>query len=290
MRIGLWIDELAPSLDDMISFARAHAAFDSLWAGQRDGRDALTALAVVGRAVRGPALGTAVVPTQPRHPLALAAQALTAQEAVGGRLTLGVGVSHRPIVEGRFGLPYERPARHLREYLSVLAPLLRGESVAFEGETLKASGAVGVPTTAPSLLVGALGPASLRIAGELADGVVTTWAGPEALESYVIPALGGGAPRVVATVCVCVTGDEAGVRAMVAEQFAVVNELPAYRAILERGGARGPADVIVAGDEADVLKQLGRLAGAGATELLAVPIGTPEEQERTTAFLAGAGV
>jgi F420-dependent oxidoreductase-like protein len=189
-RIGLFVDEMGPSLDAVVDQARAaaDAGFAGVWVGQRTGRDALTTLAVAGSQVPGVELGTGVVPTYPRHPLALAAQALTVQEAVGGRVTLGVGVSHRPIVEDQFGYSFDRPARHLREYLSALVPLLRGENVTYRGETITAVGAVDLAGVAPpSVLVGALGPAMLLVTGELADGTITTWATAAGLADHVVP-------------------------------------------------------------------------------------------------------
>ncbi|MFI7450067.1 TIGR03564 family F420-dependent LLM class oxidoreductase [Nonomuraea sp. NPDC049714] len=293
MRIGLVVDEMGPSLETVIdqSQAAAEAGFAGVWLAQRTGRDALTTLAVAGRQVPGIELGTAVVPTYPRHPLALAAQALTVQEAVGNRLTLGVGVSHQFIIEDQYGYSFDRPARHLREYLSALAPLLRGESVSYQGETLKAVGAVDVAAaTPPSVLVGALGPAMLRVAGELADGTITTWATAASLADHVVPAItkaaGGRTPRVVASTIVCVTSDEDERRAWVAENFGMVGQVPVYRAMLDRGHAAGPEDTVVIGDEAGVERQLRRLFDAGATELVVVLLGSDEEQARTTALLA----
>lgn len=291
MRIGVFVDEMGPSLEAVAdqSQAAAKAGFAGVWVGQRTGRDALTTLAVAGCQTPGIELGTAVVPTYPRHPLALAAQALTVQEVVGGRLTLGLGVSHQHIIEDQYGYSFDRPARHLREYLSVLVPLLR-ESVSYGSETLTAVGAVDVAAvTPPSVLVGALGPAMLRVAGELADGTITTWATASALAEHVVPvitkAAGGRTPRVVASVVVCVTSHEDDRRAWVAENFAMVGQLPIYRAMLDRGHATGPQDTVIIGDETEVERQIRRLFDAGATELVAVLLGSEEEQARTTALL-----
>ncbi|WP_158886368.1 TIGR03564 family F420-dependent LLM class oxidoreductase [Amycolatopsis anabasis] len=293
MRIGLFLNELGAPVDAMVDQAReaAETGFTAAWAGQRTGWDVLSALAVVGREVPGIDLGTAVLPTYPRHPLALAAQALTVQSAIGNRLTLGLGVAHRHIVEGQLGLSFDRPARHLREYLSVLGPLLRGETVSRQGETLTAVGSIEAPgARPPSLLVGALGPAMLRVAGELADGTVTVWAGPRTIAEYIVPALTRAAgprtnPRVVANVLVCVTGDEPARRAEIADQFGAAAEIPYYRAILDREGHTGIADTALIGDETAVVREIRRLADAGATELIAIPVGTEAEQTRTRQFL-----
>ncbi|WP_432838220.1 TIGR03564 family F420-dependent LLM class oxidoreductase [Dactylosporangium sp. CA-092794] len=295
MRIGIVVDEMGPSLEAVVDQTRAAAAagFGGVWLAQRTGRDALSALAVAGREVRGIELGTAVIPTYPRHPLALAAQALTVQEAAGGRLVLGLGVSHRPFVEGWYGYSFERPARHLREYLSVLGPLLRGESVSYRGETLTAAGAVQVPAPPPPVLVGALGPAMLRVAGELADGTITTWATATALAEHIVPvitkAAGQRTARVVASAPVCLTSDEDRVRAQLAQDLAMVGQLPSYRAILDRGRAAGPEDTVVLGDESRVEREIRRLFDAGATDFVAVPLGSDEERARTTQLLAALG-
>jgi F420-dependent oxidoreductase-like protein len=294
MRIGLNVNEMGVPLDGVVAGVRAaaEAGMSGAWLGQRPGWDALTTLALAGREVPDIPLGTAIVPSYPRHPLVLAAQALTTQAATGNRLTLGVGTSHRHIVEGQFGLSFERPARHLREYLTALQPLLRGESVAYRGETLAATGQVLAPgAEPPSVLVGALGPAMLKVAGELTDGTVTVWAGPRALADHVVPAITKAAagrpdPRVVALTIVSVTGDPDARRAEIAQQLGQAGSQPSYRAILDREGAAGPVDTAVLGDERTVTAGLRRLADAGATELIAYPLGPAEDQSRTLRLLA----
>src|SRR5262245_64985446 len=140
----------------------------TFWMGQAFGIDPLTALAVAGREVPGIELATGVVPIQTRHPQAMAAEALTTQGATGGRLTLGIGASHRHTVEGRWGYAFDRPALHVREYLEALRPLLRGEDAQLDGQLVKSSGALQTGgMRPPPVLVGALAPAMLRVAGEL---------------------------------------------------------------------------------------------------------------------------
>ncbi|KLL11014.1 MULTISPECIES: LLM class F420-dependent oxidoreductase [Protofrankia] len=295
MRVGIYLDDQGRSLDAVVAAARdgAKAGFASAWMTQFGGWDALTALAVVGRETSGIEVGTAVVPTYPRHPLVLASQALTVQAAVGNRLTLGIGVSHRPIVEGQFGYSFDRPVAYLREYLSVLVPLLHGESVTHQGASLTAVGAVDVPGgKPPSLLIGALGPAMLRTAGEFADGTVTTWTGPATLADHIVPtitraasAAGRPDPRVVALSFVCVTADADARREWVAQRFAMVGQLPSYRAVLDREGVDGPGETVILGDEASVERQIRRLASAGVTELVAQPIGSAREQATATDLL-----
>jgi len=257
--------------------------------------DALTAATVAGLAVPGLPLGTAVVTTYPRHPLVLAGQALTVQAAIGNRLTLGVGPGHRQRVETAFGLEFDRPARHTREYLSVLMPLLRGEPVEFDGEFQHVSGQVGTPgARPPAVLLAALGPAMLRVAGELADGTVTVWTGVRAVATHIVPriaaaaeAAGRPAPRVVVNLPIAVTDAADGARAWVAEHFGAAGQVPGYRAMFELEGAGGPADVVVAGDERTVRDGLRRYADAGATEFVAVPFGTSGQIARTLDALGG---
>ena len=297
MRIGVMVGEvLGPvTVDELIGQVRTAAdhGLGTAWSAQLFGWDALTTLAIAGREVPGIRLGTAVVPTYPRHPLALASQALTVQAATGNRLILGVGLSHQLVIEGLFGYSYARPARHMRDYLTALAPLLPGESVSFQGETLKAVGTVAVPgATPPPLLVAALGPVMLRLTGEIADGTVTWMTGPSTIAGHIVPIITAAAaaagrpdPQIVAGLGVCVTDDRDGAHRRAAEQFSLYGRLPSYRAMLDREGAQGPEDVALIGDEASVQAQVGRLADAGTTELVGVPFGTAEERARTLQLL-----
>jgi F420-dependent oxidoreductase-like protein len=295
MDIGIAVGDLRgpATAADLVAQVRdaADAGYATAWVSQALGWDALTALAVAAQ-VPGIALGTAVVPVPQRHPLVLAGQALGVQSAAGGRLTLGIGAGIGAMTAAVYGLPTDRPAARMREYLGVLRPLLRGEPVEHRGDGLTAVGAVDVPgAAAPPVLLAALGPAMLRVAGELADGTVTWMAGPRTVHEHVVPRLaraaaGRPAPRVVVGLPTCVTGDGAGVRERIGAYFAMAGQVPEYRAVLDREGASGPADVAVVGDEDAVLRQVHRLRDAGATEFLAAPFGTPQEQRRTVAALA----
>ena len=285
------------TLDDIVTRARvlASTGVASLWSSQIFGWDTLTVLAVVGREVPGVELGTAVVPVHPRHPMMLAEQALTVQSASGGRLTLGIGLSHQVVVEGAWGCSFDRPARYMREYLSVLVPLLRGEQVSFTGEVIRTNtfGPLDVaPTPAPPVLVAALGPAMLGLAGTLADGTVTWMVGPVTVAEHIVPTIAVAAseagrppPRVVVTLPVCVTDDPDAARTRADRIFAMYGQLPSYRAMLDREGAPGPADVAVVGGEEEVTAQIHRFAEAGATEFSGAVYGTPDEVERSRALL-----
>ncbi|WP_035921996.1 LLM class F420-dependent oxidoreductase [Frankia sp. QA3] len=295
MKIGMYVSG-GPSPDAVVDQVRtaARAGLDSAFLSQLVSWDALTLAALCATAAPGIELGTAVVPTYPRHPLALAGQALTVQAVAPAGLTLGIGPSHRKIIEGQFGYRYDRPARHIREYLTVLRPLLRGEPVDVHGETVTAVGRVDAPVAvAPSVLVSALGPVMLRVAGELADGTVTVWTGPRTVDDHIAPTIakaaadaGRPAPRVVCSVMACVTADPDRVRAAVASQVGFASDFPSYRAILDREGLRGVHETVAAGDEAAVERALRRYAEAGATELLVSLVGDAREQARTLGVVA----
>jgi F420-dependent oxidoreductase-like protein len=296
VRIGVMLDTERP-LDLVIEeVVRLHdAGIETAWASQIFALDALTVLAVAGREVPGIGFGTAVVPTYPRHPVMLAGQALTVQAATGGRLTLGVGLSHQLVIENVFGQSFDRPARHMREYLSILMPLLHGEQANFAGETLSAStfGPLHIDVPPPPVLVAALGPTMLAIAGRMASGTVTYLTGPDTIESHIIPTIrraaveaGRPEPVVVASLPVCVTGDAAAAQSAAADQWAMYGSLPSYRAMLDREGADSPADVAIVGPAADVKARVRRLADIGCTEFCAAPFGSREEITATVAVLA----
>jgi F420-dependent oxidoreductase-like protein len=297
MRIGTSLAEPAgpdalARLADQLAQA-AEDGFASAWLQNILGLDALTALAVAGRQVPGIELGTAVVPTYPRHPAVLAQQALTTALAVGGRLTLGIGLSHRVIIEDRYGLSFDRPARHLREYLSVLLPLLDGEPAEFDGSTLRARIGLSTPRSGPvPVLLAALGPQLLRLAGQRTAGTVLWMTGPATVRDYVVPTITAAArsagrpePRVVCMLPVCVTGDPAAARNRAERLFAVYGQLPSYRSMLDREGAAGPGDVAIVGDESAVTEQVTALAKAGVTDFIAAEYARGDDKRRTRELL-----
>ena len=171
--------------------AAADDGFASAWMSNIFGLEALISLAVAGSQVPGIELGTAVIPTYPRHPAVLAQQALTTDLALGGRLALGIGLSHQIVIQDMYGYSFERPARHMREYLAVLAPLLAGEPVSFDGETLQAKIGLSVPRSGHKvpLLIAALAPQMLRLAGSQADGTVLWMTGPATVRDYIVPSI-----------------------------------------------------------------------------------------------------
>lgn len=278
MRIGLFGGE--GSLQALVDGAVSAEAdgFDSYWLPQIFGTDAMSALTVVGREVPRIELGTAVVPTYPRHPIVMAAQALTVSAASGGRFTLGIGLSHQMVIEGMFGYSFDKPARHMREYLEALGPLLSGQPVDLTGETVTARAALDVPDGAPvPVVVAALGPKMLALAARLAAGTVTWMTGPKTLAEHTVPTINAAAeadglpaPRVVSALPVAVTDDPAAARERAAKIFQVYGMLPSYRAMLDREGADGPADVALVGTSAEVRAGIERMRDSGVTDFVAV--------------------
>ena len=298
MQIGIFFPskEHGP-VDDMVARTAkvADQGLHSVWLPQSSSFDALTVLAAVGREVPRVELGTSVVPTFPRHPAMLAAQALTTNAATGGRLALGIGLSHRFTIEDSYGLSYDRPARHMREYLSVLLPAIRTGAADFTGETLAAHLTLSVPGAAPCpVYLAALQPAMLRLAGGLADGTITWCTGPVTLERQIVPIItetardrGRPAPRIVVALPCCVTDDEADGRQKADKQLEGYARIPVYRAVLDAEGVSMPGDISVVGNERSVTDQLSRLAEIGASDFVAIPCGDRDDRARTMAHLAG---
>jgi 5,10-methylenetetrahydromethanopterin reductase len=297
MRIGLYRGDAASGpIDKILDAARdaASAGYSSFWLPQTMGMDAMTVLAIVGREVPDMELGTAVVPTYPRHPVVMAQQALTTQALTGGRFVLGIGLSHRPLIEGSFGYSFDKPIRHMREYLDALLPLLHEGSVQVAGETVTARATLDVRGSSPvRVLLAALGPQMLELAGARADGTVTWMCGPSTLEQHVVPTIsaaavdaGRDAPVIGAGFPMCVTDDPDAARAAASATFAIYGTLPSYQAMLAREGAEGPADVAIVGDEATVSAQLDQLRTIGVTDFVASVFGTADDRARTYAYLS----
>ena len=301
MRIGLngssLIAQGAPLAQLVDHAAQAEAdGFSSYWVAQLGVPDALTAIAVMGAATSTIEIGTAVIPTWPRHPLMLAAQALTVQEAIGPRLVLGIGLAHKSSVEGTFKVPFATPAKHMDEYLQVLLPALTERAVSATGDIWSAetAGLGGAPGAAPpTVMLAAMGPRMLRLAGERTAGSILWLSGPKAIAAQIKPALdsaaaeaGRPAPRIVASVPVCVTDNADDVRGMVAALLAGYNDLPSYRGVMDTEGAGGPADVSLIGTAEEVRAGLTAFADAGATDFAALEfVVDPADAAPTRALL-----
>jgi len=300
MRIGLMLgaDRGAARIEGVVEMAtRAEAAgFDSVWMAHIRALDAIAALTVAGTRTARIELGTAVTPIQPRHPMALAQQALTANQAAGGRFTLGVGVSHKLVIEDMLGLSYARPAAQMRDYLDVLLPLLRGEVANVENERYTARNlGIDVPQAAPvPVVVAALGPVMLDLAGRSSAGTSTWMVGPRTLEAHIGPRLraaaaaaGAAPPRIVAAVPVVLTHDVDAVREQLANALAIYGQLPSYRAMLDHEGVAGPADLALVGDERVLREGIARYRDAGVTDFSAAIMATAQDDfERTFELVA----
>ncbi len=311
MRIGVMIGpergRYGEKVEKLVADAAAAeaAGFTSVWVPQiPDDFDALTAISLMGRATSSIELGTAVLPIQTRHPVAMAQQALSTQAVCEGRLTLGLGPSHHWIVEDMLGLPYTKPARLVRDYLEVLDAALAGPGpVDVENDTFRVHNPLDVTDLAPTpILLAALAPVMLRVAGERASGTILWMADERAIGDHIVPRItkaaeeaGRARPRVVAGVPVVVcAGDEVrSARERANRVLGHADYSPNYERLLEQGDATDVGDLLAAGDESAVVERLRRFRDAGATDLSVriLPLGPDREarlasRRRTESFLA----
>ncbi len=286
------------TIDGLIDRSRTarDQGFESIWLPQIFGPDTLTAIAVAGREVPDIVFGTSVVPTYPRHPQMLAQQALTVNEAIGGRLILGIGPSHKPVVEGMWGMSFDKPIRHVREYLEILGPLLSDGVTSYSGGALTARGEITVDGPAPKVMVAALGPQLLKVTGRLADGTILWMTGPKTIGEHTVPVIttaaeeaGRPAPEIMAGFPICVTDGSDDqlrqVREQAATEFAIYGTLPSYRAMLDREGYEGPADLAIIGSGDEIQERLAELSDRGVTTLAAAEFGTPDQKAATRELL-----
>lgn len=312
MRIGVMVGpergRYRTKVERLLADARwaEDAGLTSVWVPQiPDDFDALTAAALIGASTERIEIGTAVVPVQPRHPIALAQQALSTQAVCGGRLSLGLGVSHHWIIDEMLGLPYERPVKTMRDHLDVLEPALRGGpgTVDVENETFRVHNPLDITDVAPTpVLIAALGPLMLKLAGERTDGTILWLADERAVATHVAPtitraaeAAGRATPRIVAGIPVCLCADHE-VDAAVARTNRILAEAevsPNYQRLLDHGDARNVGDILAAGSESSIEKRLRAFADAGTTDVSVrvVPIGDDRDaliasSARTRAYLA----
>ncbi|MFD0472758.1 TIGR03564 family F420-dependent LLM class oxidoreductase [Nonomuraea thailandensis] len=237
--IGGLRDQIAQAVED---------GFSSAWLSNIFGLDAITALTAAGVQAPPIELGTAVVPTYPRHPAVLAQQAMTANAALGGRFALGIGLSHKMVIENMFGYSFERPGRHMKEYLDILLPASRGEQVDYQGETLKANVRLTTPGAGFPVLVAALGPRMLKLAGTVADGTVLWMTGPKTVAEHIAPTITAAAaeagrerPRIVCALPISVTDDRAAAVERANEIFKIYGQLPSTVPCSTGKGRRGLA-------------------------------------------------
>jgi F420-dependent oxidoreductase-like protein len=310
VRIGIMIGpetrNYATKVDRMLADARAadEAGFATAWIPQLpQDFDAMTAVALMGRETRRIELGTAVVPLQSRHPVALGQQALSVQAVCGGRFSLGVGPSHHWIIDDMLGLPYEQPAKVVEDYLDVFDAMFAGPNpVDVENDRFRIHNPLDVTDLAVPVLLAALGPVMLRIAGERADGTVLWMADERAIAEHIVPritkaaeAAGRAAPRVVAgvPVCLCAPDEVDAARERGNRILGHAEYSPNYQRLLEQGDASDVGDMAAVGTEADVERRLRSYADAGATDVSVrvLPIGHGRDEllassQRTREFLS----
>ena len=266
--------------------------FGSYWIAEHPtgGFDALTVLTAVGTQVPDIELGTAIVPTMLRHPMVLAGQAITTNNIVGGRLTLGIGLSHA-VMMADLGISFDKPIRHLREFLSILMPLIEEGAVEYEGETLSAKAKTfqAPPQHRVRVLVAALGPQALKVTGRLADGTILAWVGPKTIKEHIAPTIteaasvaGRAQPSIVASLPTCVTDDPESVRAKISKGLSMYGQLPSYRAMFDREGVEGPGDVAFVGSAQQVEDSINLMREAGVTDFSPTEFFTNSDEASAT--------
>lgn len=281
-----YIEQLRKARDD---------GFTMVWTPQlwRE-PDLLTLLALALHEVDGITVGTGVIPIQFRHPAVLAQQALTVNLISGGRLKLGIGMTHPMISEGMYGVPWERHTQRLNEFLDGLLPLLHGEEATATGEITSTRLVLDIPgAIPPPVYMAALGPRMLDITARRMAGTMTWMTGPRTLADHVIPTLErcsqrpGQRAEVVAAFPVCVTDEPNKARALAAQLFELYGAQPSYRAMLDREGYEGPADAAIIGDEATVTQHLEAVAALGVEELCGSVFACTAEDDARTRKLLG---
>jgi F420-dependent oxidoreductase-like protein len=285
--VDAYVQQLARARDE---------GFSRIWTAQLPYEpDLLTTLAVALREVPDIHVGTGVLPIQIEHPMAMAQRTLTVSLISGGRVTLGLGLSHRTVTERVWGIPWDRPIRRMNDYLDGLLPLLDGRKADAAGETVTTRGSLRISAPRPDVYIAALGPQMLRLAGRRTRGTVTWMTGPRTLTEHIGPTLRAAAAeagrprdavRVVASLPVSVTDQVDSARAHAADQFAIYGRLPSYRAMLDREGHPGPQDAALIGNENTVADRMDELRDAGVDEFVGLPFGhSSEDHTRTRALL-----
>ena len=304
MRIGIGAGTLAGGSLDLQGqveevLEMESDGFDSVWFAHIAGTDSLIAIAVAGQQTNRIEFVSGVIPIYSRQPLLMAQQALTAHEASGGRLALGIGLAHPETVPRMWNSAFDRPAHFMQEYLNVLLPLLREKEVVYSGDMIITEAGLQFPEVpAPSVLLAALAPRMLRMAGAVADGTVLWVTGEKVIRTHIAPrikkaaeAAGHPSPRICAALPICVTDDTAAATDRIKRNFSGYGRLVNYRRVLDIEGVEGPEGVAVVGNEAEAEEQLRNLADAGATDffgaLISISQDDTESIPRTRQFLKG---
>lgn len=295
MQIGLMLTEPSPKssapIEELVTYVQ-HARDDglaSIFMPQIFGLDTLTAFTAAGARIDGIELVSAVMPIYTRHPMAMAQQALTTSEAVGGRLTLGIGLSHQVIVEHMWGLDFDKPVTFMSEYLDALLPLLATRAANVDGTKVRAHFQISTPCTHEvPVMLAALAPRMLRLAGARTQGTILAWTGPKTVRDHVVPIITAAAeeagrptPRIVSMLPVCVTDDVPRARELGGHIFAHYGQLPSYQRMLEHEGASSVGDVAIVGTADEVREQIAAHEEIGVTDFVAAEFGSRDELEAT---------
>jgi F420-dependent oxidoreductase-like protein len=293
MKIGMFLSDTGgqrSTVDEIVDLAKwaDDAGLASGWFPYLPwSLDAFVALTLAARETTRIELGTAVVPTYPFHPMAMARSAMSVNAVADGRLALGVGPSHPSVIESMYGLSYERAASHTEEYVLALRRAFEGDGTAeAHGDFYDYSSMFAVPGgRRPSLLIAALAPKMLRIAGEHADGTILWFADDEALKEHVVPRItaaaekaGRPSPRIVSAIPTAI-GDADEARAQAQKSFAAYAQIPTYQRILARGAGNAPSDVVLVGSVGEVADQVRRWRDLGVTDLVAAPFPFGSDKE-----------
>jgi len=265
------------SVDEVAEAARfaVEAGFDSLWISHAKAVDPIVALAATATHTEGLSeVGTSVVPLYGRHPIGLAQLAMTAQSALGGRFTLGIGAASRRPVEDDLGLNWDHPYTFTRDFIDGLQPLLAGEQADVDGAQVTTHAQLQITAPDTPILLAALGPRMLGLAGRRVAGTSVGQCGPRTITNYVAPAINAAAgaagrpnPRIMALVRICVTDDHAGAYALATEIAAFYEAVPSYAAVLAKEGLRAAAELHLIGSWEQILDGLAAYATAGTTDL-----------------------
>ena len=272
--------------DGIANAERARAAgLHRYWAPQVMNADTMVTMGAVAAAVPDILLGTSVMAMQTMLPQTMAQQARTVNQISSGRFTLGIGVNHKPVVTARWGLPWDKPYSRFVEYLDALLPLLDGQPVDVSGTFVQHNTAIDVPADPPNVMLAALGPKMLKLAGERSEGTILWMTGPKTVAEHIKPGIdAGGGGKIVAGVGAIVTNsDEETVAAKkwANKALAIYPQLPSYRAVMDREGATEAADLVLIGNAESVRTGIQRYEEAGTDEIAINLIGTPEQNDQS---------
>jgi F420-dependent oxidoreductase-like protein len=297
VRWGLAGGVALSSIDEVREVARyaVAAGFDSLWISHANAVDPIVALACTAEdTAELSEVGTSVVPIYGRHPIGLAQLARTAQSALNGRFTLGIGAASRHAVKTSMGMSWDRPLAFTRDFIDGLQPLLAGEQADVDGNEVTTHGQLNITASDTPILLAALGPKMLELAGSRVQGTTVGQCGPRTIASYIAPTLraasdaaGRPEPRIMALIRICVTDDHAGAYALARQTAALYRAVPSYAAVQDREGLDEPADLHLIGTWERVLEGLDAYAKAGVTDFrLEIAAHSRAARDATRAALA----